>query len=380
MNIVHVITDLNMGGAEMMLFKLLSTVLDGTDRHSVVTLVPGGPMYDAYIRMGVPVYTPRMAQGRPSLPALYRLRRIVSRLRPDVLQGWMYHGNIAAMLARPSRQKTPVIWNVRHALSEFDAYSRMTSAVIRLGSRWSSRTAAIAYNSHRAAERHEAIGYAADRTLIIPNGFDCTKMRPDPCAYLDVRRELELGPSTLIIGLVGRYHIHKDQPNFLRAAARLSRRFPSVAFVLAGTGVDMDNPEIASLVTELGLGSHVRLLGERSDIARLNAAFDIATSSSSTESFPNAIGEAMACGAPCVVTDVGDSPLLVGECGRVVPPKDPEALAAAWEEILRLPEPARRDLGRCARERILREYALDAIAAAYDELYRSARRTAGEEP
>jgi glycosyltransferase involved in cell wall biosynthesis len=173
------------------------------------------------------------------------------------------------------------------------------------------------------------------------------------------------------MGLVARYHPMKNQEGFLRAAARVVAQRPGVHVLLAGRGVDGDNASLREVIATTGLGGRVHLLGEVADIASLHAALDVEVSASHTvEAFSNAIGEAMACAVPCVVTDVGDSAAVVGTTGRVVPPSDEAALAAALQELLALPVPARRALGQQARERIRQHYDLEAVARTYAALYR----------
>ena len=165
------------------------------------------------------------------------------------------------------------------------------------------------------------------------------------------------------------YDPFKDHANFLRAAAALKGRLPDVHFLLCGYRVDPGNETLASMVAALGLRGHCHLLGPRRDVPRLQAGLDLATSSSVSEAFPLAIGEAMACGVPCVATDVGDSASIIGETGRVVPPHDPRALAAAWEELLALAPDARRRLGQAARLRVQERYELVSITRRYENVY-----------
>jgi glycosyltransferase involved in cell wall biosynthesis len=223
--------------------------------------------------------------------------------------------------------------------------------------------------SERSRELYLGKGFAPEKILVIPNGFDTGAYRPDPVARLSVRQELGLDPNTPLIGLVARYHVLKDHTNFLRAAAELARRAADVRFVLCGQGVDASNAELVARVASLGLSSRVLLLGHREDSARVQAALDVATSSSVSEAFPLAVGEAMACGVPCVVTDVGDSARIVGPFGRVVPPRDPRALAAAWLELLVMDAADRGQIGQAARGRVRELFDLDAITRRYEALY-----------
>ena len=162
----------------------------------------------------------------------------------------------------------------------------------------------------------------------------------------------------------------KDHANFLQAAAQLSNSYPDVQFLLAGHRVDKDNAPLMEWVRRLKLEDKTHFLGRRKDMHRVTAALDIASISSYYgEGFPNVVGEAMACGVPCAVTDVGDSSWVVGETGKVVPPKKPEALATAWKELLEIGLEERKKLGRAARERIEKNFNLPTIISQYENLY-----------
>ena len=208
---------------------------------------------------------------------------------------------------------------------------------------------------------------------MIPNGFDTGRFSPRDEARSRLRRELKLGDDAFLIGIVGRYHRCKDYDNFLEAASAYLGRFdgsqPQAHFVLVGRNIDSRNAELRTKIVRLGLENYVHLLGERSDIAYLNAGFDIATSSSYSESFPNVIGEAMSCGIPCVVTDTGDSARLVGDTGMVVPVRQPGELSQAWMRMISLDPGVRRELGAKARQRIIDNYSIAEIVKKYERLY-----------
>jgi glycosyltransferase involved in cell wall biosynthesis len=174
----------------------------------------------------------------------------------------------------------------------------------------------------------------------------------------------------VVFGLLARYHPAKDHAGFLQAARQVVQARPQARFVMAGTGVDGDNPELARAVADAGLGAHVHLLGERRDVAAILSGLDVYVSSSSRiEAFSNSVGEALSCALPCVVTDVGDSPQVVGEAGRIVPPRDPAALADAMVALVDLGPQARAALGQRARQRMVSEYGIEGIAQRYADLY-----------
>jgi glycosyltransferase involved in cell wall biosynthesis len=372
-HVVHVITGLMTGGAEVMLHKLLVQMRDGPLRHSVISLYGGGPIADAIAVLGIPVHSLGLRRGSGLPAAFLRLRRALRERKPDLLQGWMYHGNVAASLVRPfAAPGVPVLWNVRQNLTDIRLEKRTTAAVIRLGAILSRHSPAhIIYNARTSAERHEAFGYDVRRRRLIANGFDLQRFAPHPGARERSRARLGVAADAFLIGAVGRHHAVKGHEVFLAAAARFAARWPEARFAMIGRDVDVA-PALTELIARHGMGDRVIRLGERMDIDELVPGFDVSgISSVFGEGFPNVVGEAMAAGVPCVVTDVGDSAWVVGDTGLVVPPGDADALAAAWERLRELGEEDRRALGQRARERIRQHFSISGIAAEYEALYRS---------
>jgi len=284
----------------------------------------------------------------------------------------MYHGNLVASIASWfCTNNPPVVWNVRQSLYDLEHERPLTRWVIRANALFSARTDAIIYNSRVSARQHEEFGFDTSRTRIIPNGFNAQVFRPNEHARADIRRELNVADDAILIGLIGRYHPMKDHRNFLNAAALLGKDFPNVRFLLAGHEVNVGNSALSKVIKALGLSGRVFLLGERKDIPQLNVALDIASSSSWAEGFANVVGEAMSCGVPCVVTDVGDSAWIIGDTGRVVPPRNPEALAMAWGALIALGRDGRQALGACARQRVIAYFSLEAVVQQYEDLYES---------
>ena len=369
--VLHVINNLAIGGAEMMLYKLLSRTSRERFEPIVISLMGRGALGAHIEGLDIPVYTLGMEPGAPTPAAFWRLIRLVRWLRPGLIQGWMSHGNLAAQLAGAFVPgAVPVLWNVRRTLYSLDHEKSTSKIVIKLGARLSGLPAKILYNSKIGAVQYRGFGYRADKTLIVPNGFDTELFTPSMEARSDVRHELGVAGNTVLIGLAGRYSPMKDHANFLRAAALLLKCHPDVHFVLSGRGVAWDNRALSELVRSLGIVERVHLLGERHDMARLTAALDIASSSSAyDEGFPNVVGEAMSCGVPCVVTDVGDSAWVVGEAGRVVPPRNSEALYAAWRELVDMETAVRRELGMRARQRVKEQFSIERIVQQYESVY-----------
>jgi glycosyltransferase involved in cell wall biosynthesis len=368
--LVHIINDVSIGGAEMMLYKLLSEMNRQRFDPIVVALRNRGQLHRRIEALDVPIYNVAMHLPVPTPTSFWRLIRLVHRLKPDLIQGWMYHGSLAALVGGAfAGRSVPVVWNIRQSLNGFNYEKRATAAIIRFLAYLSQRPARIIYNSRIAAAQHGAIGYELQNSLVIPNGFMTSLFTPSLEARNSVRVELGIPDETLLIGLVSRYHPVKDHANFLHAASLLLKTHPDVQFVLCGEGVNWVNPFLCKLIDDLKLAERVHLLDQRQDMARITAALDIATSSSCAESFPNVIGEAMSCGIPCVVTDVSDLLWIVGETGRVVPPRNAHALAAAMRELVELGSEGREKLGRAARERVLKHFPLKDIDSLYEALY-----------
>ncbi len=376
--VLHVITGLRTGGAERMLCQLLSA-LDRQQWEPVVVSLTDGTEPEAWLReRGIPVYNLGMQSGKlPSISGCLRLIRLVRRIRPALIHGWMYHANLAAQVVRPFlRRRPPVVWSIHHSIGELSAEKKATAAVIRLGARLSGLPDGIVYVSRASREQHAAIGYHERKAVVIANGVDTDLFVP-AAGTGGVRRELGLPESGLVIGSLARYHPMKDHRNFLRAAALLCGQPGSerVHFLLGGTGVDDGNEELRGWIREGGIGDRVHLLGERADAARVLSAMDIFTvSSSHGEALPMVLLEAMSCGVPCVTTDVGDAGMVVGDTWRVVAPRDTEALAAAWLALIDAGEEGRRVLGEAGREKIVNNYSLKICVGFYDKLYQSLTR------
>ncbi len=370
--LVFIITGLSTGGAEMMLYKLLSRIDRDLFHPAVISLKDSGTLGNRIEALDIPVYTIGLKAAIPTLASIWQLISIVRQLKPNLLQGWMYHGNLAALVVSLFTLKSvPIIWNIRKCIYSLGYEKQTTAAIIKLLAKLDRFPRKILYNSKVSVGQHEKIGYESTKTIVIPNGFDTDVFAPSAAARRSVRTELGLTENTLLIGMMGRYHPMKDHANFLQAAAILLRSFPDVMFVLAGREVNWNNRTLSQLVQTLELTDRVHLLGEQQDMPRLTAALDIATSASAYgEGFANVIGEAMSCGVPCVVTNIGDSAWIVGNTGRVVSPKQPESLANGWKELIELGPESRQTLGQAARTRIIECFSLDFVVAQYELLYK----------
>jgi glycosyltransferase involved in cell wall biosynthesis len=367
--IVHLITDLDVGGAELMLARLAETLAETGVEGAVISLGTRGALGDRIAHAGIPLFSLDMRPGRPDALAFWRLLRLVRRLRPTVVQTWLYHADFLGLIAG-RLAGVPVVWNLRCAELDLRDHPRSLKPLLTALALASRYPSAVICNSSAGRRAHEQLGYAPRRWAIIPNGFDTAVFAPSASRRTKVRHDLGVTETTPLVGVVARWHPMKDHATFARAAAMVRASRLDVRFVLAGRGMDRTNAALRHLIDENVLSGATILCGEVSDAAGLFAALDVAVSSSYSEAFPNVVGEAMACGTPCVVTDVGDAAHIVGDAGIVVPPRDPAALAEGILRLLDLEQSARDALGRAARERILSEFSLARVAAEYEALYR----------
>jgi len=372
MRIVHIITGLTTGGAEMMLYKLLSQINSDEFESEVICLTDAGPIADEIKMLGVPVHALGMKRGNPFPFALIRLTLLLREKKPDLVQTWMYHSDLIGGIAAKLAGGIKIIWNIRQADIGTDSHKRSTIWIAKVCEKISSWLPdKIICCSHAALEFHSSLGYAKEKMLVIPNGFDLDAFQQDQDSRGSVRKELGLDEEACLVGLVARFHPQKDHRNFIQAAELIRRSNSSVQFMLCGKNVNNENIQLKQWIKQAELEDCFHLLGIRKDVSRLVAAMDVAVSSSlGGEGFPNVIGEAMACSIPCVVTDVGDSALIVGDTGQVVAAKDSEALATAIIELLQASPEFREELGTQARLRVVKNYSLDSVVKKYEAVYR----------
>lgn len=366
--VLHVITSLGAGGAEAMLSKVALEVEGKGAESRVLSLGDLGQWGPRLRAGGLPVAALGLGSAGPRrwVSALDELE--LHQWRPEIVQGWMYHGNLGAS-ALAAFLGRPCLWNIR-ATWDPSGFGKVGTRLVMEANRLLSRQPdLILCNSLEAIRGHRRAGFGG-RWRLIPNGFDTARFRPDAGARAAFRASLGLDARHRVIGMAARFHPMKDHGNLLAAWGRIAPRFPEAHLVLAGTGVLAGEPWFRAALAGLPGAERVHLLGECADMAAFQASLDLAVLSSAYgEAFPNTLGEAMACEVPCVATDVGDSRDVLGATGRIVPPRDAEALAGALADLLDLPPEALRRLAEAARERVQGVYGLPAIGRQYLETY-----------
>ncbi|MDR5901271.1 glycosyltransferase [Halomonas icarae] len=381
MRVAHIITSLGEGGAQAVLFRLCTN--DPGNQHTIISLMPEARYGQMLSERGFRVINLDMPRGKFRLGPLWRLWKLLRQERFDIVQTWMYHPDLlGGLVARLAGQRR-IFWGIRHTGLEPEHSARSTIWIARCCA-WLSPwlPTAIVCCADRAAEVHQAVGYAADKLRVIPNGYQFSQWDTEPDEARALRHSLGIDDDTLLIGMVARCHAQKDHPGLLDAIVTLRQQGMAIRCLLVGDEVTRDNPEVDHWLTRRNLGDSVLALGTRTDIPVVMAALDLhVLSSQGGEGFPNVVAEAMAAGTPCVVTDVGDAARIVADDGWVVPPSDSaalaEAIAAALTERQQHPAAWQERQRRC-RRRIRDEYGVARMVSAYTSLWQSTLPAPGE--
>jgi glycosyltransferase involved in cell wall biosynthesis len=363
-----VTTGLEAGGAERFLSLLAPALAVRGWKPSVWSLGGLGRFGPVLRAAGLQVGALQVRELGTASYAALRLAAAARRERPSLVQGWMYHGNLAATVAAWACS-APLVWGIRQSLADFAGAPWSTRAVIRAGARLSRFPEAILYNSPVSLEQHAALGYHSLHAEVLPNGFDVAAFHPDPAAGDRLRRMIGLPPTAALVGCIARFHPVKGHDVLFEAFRAVSDSLPGCHLVLAGAGTAPGQRALHAAIAERGLTGRVSGLGEIDDVPRVAAGFDVLVQPSRGEGFPNAVGEAMACGVPVVATRVGETDALVGDTGIVVPEGDAAALASGLISILHAPVEERRARGAAARARVAALYSIDRAADRYAQLY-----------
>lgn len=372
MKVAHVIIGLNVGGAELMLKRLIESHSHKPDiEHVVISLTNQGVLGEQLSNQGIALHCLGMTSLIKGPFVFFRLRKLLRLLRPDIVHTWMYHGDLLGGVAASSVGLRNVVWCIR-STDIRKGGSKVTLLVRKICawlSGWVPRVIVCAADASRQV--HEALGYSADKMQVIPNGFELDKLITTQMSNTTVRDELAISDNCKLVISVGRFNPVKDHKTFIEAAGKLAAQRDDVRFVLVGRGLDYSNVSLMSMIEKTGHADAFYLLGERNDVAACLKASDVFCLHSVTEGFPNVLGEAMAVGLPCVTTDVGDAAYLLNNSEWVVPAASPEKLAEKLNMLLSLPEAERTALGEAGAVRIREHFTMDVISRRYYNLYRS---------
>lgn len=371
MRIVHIITGLNTGGAELMLKRLILKSRSEYSVEAVVISLTGlGVVGEDLREEGVEVIALGLS-GFLNMPAIFfRLCKILKSLNPDIVQTWMYHADFLGGAAARVVGLRAIIWGVRTTdvtlgRSNVTVFLRKVCAFLSF---YVPKVIICAADASR--HMHESVGYDKSKMAVINNGFELQRFTIDKQKIDLIREECGFSLQDTVISSIGRFNPVKNQKGFLIATSQIIQDYPSIRLLMVGRGNSWDNIELVEWISELGLEGKVCLLGERRDVIECMAVSDIFCQHSITEGFPNVLGEAMAMALPCVATDVGDTSRLLSSCGKVVP-SDVNSIKIGLIELLNLDAESLKKMGEVASRRIAEEYSLDNIAKQYYAIYSS---------
>lgn len=368
MKIIHIVSGLKVGGAEQVLLKLIIESKDVD--HTVIALSREGKMQqkfnDAKINLIIIDF-----KKNPILN-LILLKRIITQTKPDIVQTWLYHADlIGGLTARLAGVKN-IIWGIRTTDLKKGSYS---TSIIRKLNAWLSYfiPKKIICVAEASMAKHIRIGYCKKKMLVIPNGFNLDKLYRDSFASMQLRKGNGIEQDEIVIGSVGRFSQVKGQDIFVKAAGIVAEKNMNVKFLMVGRDLDTSNKELMNWINATGKANQFILLGERSDINICYGAMDIFCMHSRSEGFPNALGEAMAIGLPCISTDVGDAKLLGGKNISLTEPNNSILLAEVILQMISYTKAELRLIGKSSRERILENYSITSMLRAYEEFYNKLR-------
>ena len=358
---VHVITNFaGVGGAEMMLARLIQCT-EQQYKHVIIALMKTSEVYQRTLDCCQSYYALQW-NGLNTLGTIQKLRGLLKQLQPKTVQCWMYHANVLTSLSMLGlAQKPNVVWGIHHSLASPKDESISTKIALGLSKILSQQASAIIYCAHSSMQQHQAFGFKNGNSQVIANGVFLDKFQPN----------LQLKEPT-VIGFAGRYHTAKGYPYLFETMGLLKDK--NIIFKIAGSGASLENPEVKALFELHQLDARkVHLLDQISDMPAFYQSIDVFLMTSITEGFPNVLVEAMASGLPCISTDVGDTKYIVQDLGRIVPPRNAQALAQAILKYVQQSNDEKLQLKQAVRERVEAYFSIEQVSRQYMQVWEQSR-------
>jgi glycosyltransferase involved in cell wall biosynthesis len=368
--ILHIITGLQSGGAERVLYNLLSREFLNTYECYVISLTKGGKYAELIREKGVNLHSIDLKKGLFYFRGPIVLFKLILLINPKIIQGWMYHGNLAAILFKIlTKSKSEIVWNIRHSVHSIKVENLKTRMIIRLNIFFSKYVNTIIYNSIISRNQHESLGFYSKYGAIIYNGFDTKSCIYDENIRLKKRVELSIKNSSFVVGHVARFHPMKDHACFIEAALKVISVNKNIKFLFIGAKTELIPSQLSYLIPS-SVSNNFVFLGERDDVYELMQAMDIMCLSSSWgEGFPNVLGEAMCHNIPCISTDIGSSDVVIDKYGILIKPKDSSLMCQSILTLADLPTQSLKEMGGKAREYIVKNFDLTHTINQYLEAY-----------
>ncbi len=326
MKIIHIITGLNNGGAEAILYRLCK--YNKNNKHIVISMMDKGKYGELLEKENIKVYTLGMPIGKLTFKGIIDLYKLIQKFNPDVVQTWMYHANlIGGIIAKFSGVKK-IVWGIHHSNLDETHNKKSTIFIAKILGKISGIVPSdIIFCAEKSYEIHKLIGYRCKNMKVIPNGYELDKFYPNYENLENLKNQFNLNDAENIIGLVARFDELKDHNNLLHSLQLVKKKGIDFKCLLVGSNISNTNIELTNMINKYDINENIILLGERNDIPNIMNLLDIHVLSSYSEAFPNVLCEAMACGVSCITTDVGDAAFIVGNTGFVVPIKAPELMS-----------------------------------------------------
>tara|TARA_B100000575_G_scaffold287634_1_gene286292 strand:- start:356 stop:1483 length:1128 start_codon:yes stop_codon:yes gene_type:complete len=371
MRVLHIITGLDDGGAEAVLFRMCK--LDKKYKHIVISLQAQQKYVSLLQKFNISVHTLNFSKSSINFFGLFKLFKLIRQIKPDIVQTWMPHADlIGGVLARIAGVKK-IFWGVHHTNLIKGKINRLVVMINRLNALLSNLVPTkIIYCAEKSREVQESIGFKKSKGVVVHNGYDTNSFFQDNSLDQIIRNELGIPHEAFLIGHVGSYQPLKDQETLIKSLSYLDQKRINFNAIFVGNKLEPSNENLISLIKKNGLSERIHLLGIRNDITAIMNGIDIFMLSSISEAFPNVLNEAMACGTPCITTDVGDAALIVGDTGWVVSPQDSKALAKASIEALEEKEfyyESWEQRKKACRKRILENFSLEKMVEKYKDVW-----------
>ncbi|MAH97808.1 MAG: hypothetical protein CMA12_00455 [Euryarchaeota archaeon] len=325
MKILHIISGLNSGGAEGVLCRLV--INDKRNTHYVVSLTNKGFYGKDLEKNKIFLKSLMIKKNIFIFIKFIQLVFLIRHIKPDVVQCWMYHAELFGGLAAKLSGIKKIFWNIRNSDLNPLWSKKSTIYLAKLCSFFSNSVPTkIISCSRKSTITHVHMGYKKNKILLIPNGFDDKKFTFKAQNYLNWREKLKISRKIVVFGFVGRWNSQKDFETLFKAFSNfLSENNNKKIFklLLIGSQLNSSNKKFLRQIKKYNLNKHIIYLDETNRINEVINIIDIGIfSSKGNEGFPNVIAEKMLTRIPCIVSDVGDASIIVGNTGWVFKRRD----------------------------------------------------------
>lgn len=349
------IRSLDIGGAERQFIELVKHI-DKTKFDVTVCTMYGGVQENIVKQIPNITYYNLRKKGRYDFIDFYKkYKRLLNEINPDVIYSFLGEMNLFSLWCKP--KKTKLIWGFRASNMDLKKYGIVPQILFWLQKKLSKKVDKIIANSNASIDFHKRQGFFMDRAIVIYNGIDTDRFKKDEQKRVEFRKKYNLSKNDIAIGIVARIDYMKGYTVLTQAAKRLLKKYNNIYFFSIGGGDENIKRECVDILANFNNKRFI-WLGSRKNVEDYLSGFDIVSSSSFGEGFSNAIAEAMSCELPCVVTDVGDSRLIVGDTGIVVEPNNIESLYNGLEKMIKSDIES---LGKKARKRVEENFSIETM-------------------